>query len=110
MTSTASPRGGTWRPRRRRRLTSLSNSDNDVKSMTPSLRLRRLFRADPGRSLVVALDHGFFAVPADLPAIADLAAVVDTVTGIQPDGVLMSAGQARLLGEVSGRSLPALTV
>jgi class I fructose-bisphosphate aldolase len=78
--------------------------------MAPSNRLRRLFRPDSGRSLVVALDHGFFAVPADLPAIEDLAAVVDTVTGIHPDGVLMSAGQARLLGEVSGRSLPALTV
>ena len=72
--------------------------------------MRRLFRSDSGRSLVVALDHGFFAVPADLPAIEDLAAVVDTVTGIHPDGVLMSAGQARLLGDMTGRSLPALTV
>ena len=78
--------------------------------MTPSLRLRRLIRPDSGRSLVVALDHGFFAVPADLPAIEDLAAVIDTVAGCLPDGVLMSAGQVRLLGEVGGRSLPALTM
>ena len=97
-------------PTSRRRSRSLSNSDNDVKRDHRSPRLRRLFRPESGRSLVVALDHGFFAVPADLPAIEDLAGVVDTVTGIEPDGVLMSAGQARLLGDVAGRSLPALTV
>ncbi|MGH9135622.1 MAG: class I fructose-bisphosphate aldolase [Acidimicrobiales bacterium] len=78
--------------------------------MSNELRLRRLIRPESGRSLVVALDHGFFAVPADLPAIEDLAAVIDTVTAIEPDGVLMSAGQVRLLGDIAGRRLPALTV
>src|SRR5688500_7396320 len=110
MTSTAPPSRGVLRPCSRPRLTSLSNDDNDVKSMASSPRLRRFFRPHTGRSLIVALDHGFFAVPADLPAIEDLAAVIDTVTNIGPDGVLMSAGQARLLADVSGRSLPALTV
>ena len=36
--------------------------------------------------------------------------MLDAVTAVGPDGVLMSAGQARLLAEVEGRSLPALTV
>ena len=49
-------------------------------------------------------------MPADLPAIEDLAAVLDAVTAVGPDGVLMSAGQARLLAAVEGRPLPALTV
>lgn len=78
--------------------------------MTVPPRLRRLLRPGSGRSLVVALDHGFFAVPADLPAIEDLAAVLDTVTGIDPDGVLMSAGQVRLLDAVADRPRPALTM
>ncbi|CAN5605176.1 class I fructose-bisphosphate aldolase [soil metagenome] len=76
--------------------------------MSLLFRLRRLFRPDSDRSLVVALDHWFFAVPADLPTIEDLASVIDTVTGIDPDGVLISAGEVRLLGDVGGRKLPAL--
>ncbi len=80
-------------------------------SSVPSLpRIRRLLQPKSGRSFVVALDHGFFAVPADLPAIEDLGAVLDAVTAVGPDGVLMSAGQARLLAAVEGRPLPALTV
>lgn len=75
-----------------------------------SVRLRRLLRPELGRSLVVALDHGFFAVPADLPAIEDLAAVIDTVAGVEPDGVLMSAGQVRLLDAVETRRRPALAL
>ena len=90
-------------------LTSMSESDIDVKRAA----------ADPpappaaaqvGTVLVVALDHGFFAVPADLPAIEDLGAVLEAVTAVGPDGVLMSAGQARLLAGIEGRPLPALTV
>ena len=73
-------------------------------------RLRRLLPAGSGRGFVVALDHGFFGVPADLPAIEDLAGVLDVVTAVGPDGVLMSAGQARLLADIDGRPLPALTV
>ena len=82
-------------------------------------RLRRLLQPKSGRSLVVALDHGVMAVPADLPAIEDLAAVLDVVTAVGPDGVLMSAGQARLLAGVGrsgrcpgeeGRPIPALVV
>ena len=73
-------------------------------------RLRRLLQPKSGRCFVVALDHGFFAVPADLPAIEDLGAVLEAVTTVGPDGVLMSAGQARLLAGVEGRPLPALTV
>lgn len=74
------------------------------------VRLARLIPPASGRSLVVALDHGFFAVPGDLPAIEDLAAVVDTVAGVEPDGVLMAAGQVRLLDAVAERRRPALTV
>jgi DhnA family fructose-bisphosphate aldolase class Ia len=76
-------------------------------------RLRRLLQPRSGRSFVVALDHGVMAVPADLPAIEDLAGVLDTVTSVGPDGVLMSAGQARLLATVAeerGRPVPALVV
>ena len=79
-----------------------------------SLRLRRLVPPSPlpgstGRGFLVALDHGLFAVPDDLPPIEDLAAVLATVGAVEPDGVLMSAGQAGLLAELPGR-LPALTV
>jgi fructose-bisphosphate aldolase, class I len=73
-------------------------------------RLRRLLPAGSGRGFVVALDHGFFGVPADLTAIEDLAGVLDAATAVGPDGVLMSAGQARLLADIDGRPLPALTV
>ena len=80
------------------------------RQMSHLTRLRRLLQPKSGRSFVVALDHGFFAVPADLPAIEDLAGVLDAVTAVGPDGVLMSAGQARLLAGIEGRPLPALTV
>lgn len=87
----------------------MPHSDIDVKvSLNP--RLRRMLHPESGRCLVVALDHGFFAVPADLAAIEDLAAVLDAVTAVGPDGVLMSAGQAGLVAGVEGRRLPALTV
>jgi DhnA family fructose-bisphosphate aldolase class Ia len=69
-----------------------------------------LLQPKSGRCFVVALDHGFFAVPADLTAIEDLGAVLDAVSAVGPDGVLMSAGQGRLLQTVEGRALPALTV
>jgi fructose-bisphosphate aldolase, class I len=88
----------------------MSESDIDVKLMPQHPRLRRLLQPKSGRCFVVALDHGFFAVPADLPAIEDLSAVLDAVTAVGPDGVLMSAGQARLLAGIEGRQLPALTV
>jgi DhnA family fructose-bisphosphate aldolase class Ia len=77
---------------------------------SPLIRLRRLLQPKSGRTFVVALDHGFFAVPGDLTAIEDLAAVLDAVTVVGPDGVLMSAGQGRLLAAIEGRALPALTV
>jgi class I fructose-bisphosphate aldolase len=91
----------------------MSQPDIDVKMTLPIARLRRLLQPKSGRSFVVALDHGFFAVPGDLGAIEDLAAVLDAVTAVGPDGVLMSAGQAHLLAEVAtagGRPAPALTV
>lgn len=72
-------------------------------------RLRRLLPAASGRGLVVALDHGFFAVPDDLPAIEDLASVLDTVVACRPDGLLMAAGQVRLLDQID-RPRPALVV
>jgi fructose-bisphosphate aldolase, class I len=81
-----------------------------MSSVTLPIRLRRLLQPKSGRCFVVALDHGFFAVPADLPAIEDLGAVLEAVTAVGPDGVLMSAGQARLLAGIEGRPLPALTV
>jgi DhnA family fructose-bisphosphate aldolase class Ia len=78
--------------------------------MSQPIRLRRLLQPKSGRSFVVALDHAFFAVPSDLAAIEDLAAVLEAVSAVGPDGVLMSAGQARLLAGIEGRALPALTV
>ena len=88
----------------------MSESDIDVKRATCCTRLRRLLQPKSGRCFVVALDHGFFAVPADLPAIEDLGAVLEAVTAVGPDGVLMSAGQARLLAGIEGRPIPALAV
>jgi DhnA family fructose-bisphosphate aldolase class Ia len=81
-----------------------------MSSAPQSARLRRLLQPKSGRSFVVALDHGVMAVPADLPAIEDLAAVLDVVTSVGPDAVLMSAGRAPLLGAVDGRPVPALVV
>ena len=83
----------------------MSRRNRDEGLTEPNARLRRLLQPKSGRSFVVALDHAFFAVPADLPAIEDLAAVLDAVTAVGPDGVLMSAGQARLLADVEGRDL-----
>jgi DhnA family fructose-bisphosphate aldolase class Ia len=71
--------------------------------------MRRLFHPDSGRSLVVALDHGFFGVPSDLPAIESLAPVLARVVETQPDGVLLAAGQVRLLAATPGRP-PAVTI
>ena len=71
-------------------------------------RVNRLFRAESGRSLQIAIDHGAPGEPAMLEGIRDMEAAVDRVVQAGPDAVLLAPGQAELLQRRMGRDKPAL--
>lgn len=71
-------------------------------------RLRRLFTGDPGRCLVVAIDHGFYGLPELLTGIDAMPAVVDRLVAAGPDALLLTPGQAPLLQCHPGRHKPSL--
>ena len=71
-----------------------------------SYRLRRLFNPSSGRCLDIAVDHGFFGEKAFLQGIEDLPAAVDTLVAASPDAIQLTVGQARLLQQRGGRSVP----
>jgi fructose-bisphosphate aldolase, class I len=73
-------------------------------------RLNRLFNAQSGRALDVAVDHGFFGERSFLTGIEDMAAVIDTLVAANPDAVQLTVGQARLLQSVPGKQKPALVL
>ena len=75
-----------------------------------SYRLNRLFNADSGRCLDVAVDHGFFGEPAFLAGIEDMHAVVDTLVAAGPDAIQLTIGQADLLQSRPGKDKPALVL
>ncbi len=73
-------------------------------------RMRRLFNADSGRCLDIAIDHGFFGEAAFLTGIEDLDAAVGTLAEATPDAIQLTVGQARFLQGRGGRERPALVL
>ena len=73
-------------------------------------RLHRLFNADSGRALDVAVDHGFFGEPSFVTGIEDMRAVVGTLVRANPDAIQLTLGQARLLQDVPGKAKPGLVL
>lgn len=73
-------------------------------------RLNRLFNAQSGNCLDVAIDHGFFNEYGFLTGIEDLAAAVRTVVQAAPDAVQLTVGQARHLQALPGRQKPSLVL
>lgn len=73
-------------------------------------RLNRLFNAESGRVLDVAVDHGFFGESTFLHGIEDMSAVIDTLVQAGPDAIQLSPGQAPLLQGIPGKAKPALVL
>lgn len=73
-------------------------------------RMRRLFNAESGRCLDIAVDHGFFGEGSFLAGIEDLRSAVATLAAARPDAIQLTVGQARLLQEQGGRERPALVL
>ncbi|QYH35418.1 class I fructose-bisphosphate aldolase [Salinibacterium sp. M195] len=73
-------------------------------------RLNRLFNADSGRILDVAVDHGFFGEASFLNGIENMDNVISTLVDAGPDAIQLTLGQARLLQSVKGKAKPALVL
>jgi fructose-bisphosphate aldolase, class I len=73
-------------------------------------RLNRLFNAESGRALDVAVDHGFFGEPTFLTGIENMSKVVETLVEAGPDAIQLSPGQAPLLQTLPGKTKPALVM
>lgn len=73
-------------------------------------RLNRLFNANSGRVLDVAVDHGFFGEPSFLTGIENMAGVISTLVAANPDAIQLTLGQARLLQSLPGKLKPALVL
>ncbi len=74
----------------------------------PPYRLQRLFRADSGRSLQIAIDHGSPGEASMLIGIEDMERAVDRIAQAGPDAVLLAPGQAEILQRRPGAHKPAL--
>ena len=72
------------------------------------IRLGRLFDADTGRTVIVAIDHGIGGVPDGLEVLRErLGGIIDG----EPDGLILSAGVARHMADMLlGRGRPGLIV
>ena len=77
--------------------------------MSVNPRLNRLFTKD-GKCLQVALDHGMANVHGFLSGIENMKQVVSTVAAANPDGMLMSTGQAHWLQNLTQKPKPALVL
>lgn len=73
-------------------------------------RLNRLFNANSGRVLDVAVDHGFFGEASFLTGIENMNDVVSTLVAANPDAIQLTLGQARLLQSLPGKLKPALVL
>lgn len=73
-------------------------------------RLNRLFNAESGRVLDVAVDHGFFGEASFLNGIENMANVISTLVDAGPDAIQLTLGQARRLQSVKGKLKPALVL
>jgi DhnA family fructose-bisphosphate aldolase class Ia len=73
-------------------------------------RLNRLFNAESGRALDVAVDHGFFGEPSFLTGIENMTEVIETIVQAGPDAIQLTPGQAPLLQALPGKAKPALVM
>lgn len=73
-------------------------------------RLNRLFNAQSGRALDVAVDHGAFHEHGFLAGIEDMAKTVSTLVDAGPDAIQLTLGQAPLLQSVPGKQKPGLVL
>lgn len=73
-------------------------------------RLNRLFNAESGKLLDVAVDHGFFGERSFITGIENMRDVVGTLVAAGPDAVQLTLGQAHYLQEVPGKHKPALVM
>ena len=71
-------------------------------------RLNRLFHPTSRRTLVVAVDHALFNNAAFLEGIENMEQTVAALADANPDGVLLSPGEAPHLQKLPGRNKPAL--
>jgi DhnA family fructose-bisphosphate aldolase class Ia len=72
--------------------------------------MNRLFNANSGRLLDVAVDHGFFGEPSFLNGIEDVASAVATLVGARPDAIQLTPGLAPVLQSIPGGDKPALVM
>lgn len=73
-------------------------------------RLNRLFNAESGRCLDVAIDHGFFGERHFLNGIEDLGSAIDALVEAAPDAIQLTQGQAPKLQAHRGKERPALVM
>ena len=73
-------------------------------------RLNRLFNAQSGRALDVAVDHGAFHEHSFIAGIEDMAATVNTLITAAPDAIQLTLGQAPLLQNAPGKLKPGLVL
>ncbi len=73
-------------------------------------RLNRLFDAESGRCIDIAMDHGFFGEPDLLTGVEDMAAAVGAIVEGGPEAIQVAPGQAALLQDRPGRFKPALVI
>lgn len=71
-------------------------------------RLNRMFNAESGRLLDVAIDHGIFGEPSFLIGLEDPAAAIRTLVGANPDVIQLTPGLAPILQSIPTRNKPAL--
>jgi DhnA family fructose-bisphosphate aldolase class Ia len=76
--------------------------------MKHNYRLQRLFHPVSQRTLIVAIDHALFNNTAFLEGIEHMDKSVDVVAKADPDGVLLSVGEAPHLQGLPGRGKPGL--
>jgi DhnA family fructose-bisphosphate aldolase class Ia len=73
-----------------------------------SLRMSRLFNDASGKSVVIAMDHGFIGV---YQGLENPGKVLDSILAGKPDAVLVAPGTARMFqSHLAGRSAPAMIV
>jgi DhnA family fructose-bisphosphate aldolase class Ia len=77
--------------------------------MSVNPRLNRLF-TQSGKCLQVALDHGVANVASFLSGIENMEKVIRTVAAANPDGILVTTGQAHWLQDLPQKPKPALVL
>ena len=77
--------------------------------MSVNPRLHRLFTRN-GKCLQIALDHGLANEPSTLPGMENMQQVVGTVAAANPDGMILTLGQAHWLQDLEQKPKPALVV